>query len=182
MKTSRKINSNILDGLKGLKDGTVEIGWFEDTKYSDGTSVAMVAEVQEFGATINVTEKMRGYFAANGFPLKKDKGQIVIPPRSFMRTTVDENQSEWKQHVKGDLAKTIENGGDTIKVLDRLGLEVKGDIQQKISSIQSPPLSGMTIEMRQRRKANGKTVGNLTKPLVEEGIMLNTIQSRTTSK
>lgn len=41
----------------------------------------MVAKVQDRGATIPVTEKMRGFLAAHGIFLRATTTHIVIPPR-----------------------------------------------------------------------------------------------------
>lgn len=50
-----------------------------------GLTNAELGAIHEFGATINVTEKMRGYLHKIGIHLKKDTTSIVIPTRSFLR-------------------------------------------------------------------------------------------------
>lgn len=42
---------------------------------------SMIAYVQEYGATVVVTEKMRGFMSANGMPLKASTKAIHIPAR-----------------------------------------------------------------------------------------------------
>src|SRR6478672_3144351 len=50
----------------------VKVGFFENSTYPDGTSVPMVAAINEFGAP--------------------SRGQ---PPRPFMRNTIAKHRSEW---------------------------------------------------------------------------------------
>lgn len=47
----------------------------------------MVAKVQEHGAVIRVTPKMRGYLATLGIYLRADTGTIQIPARRFWSTS-----------------------------------------------------------------------------------------------
>ena len=47
--------------------------------------IAAIAVMNEFGATIKVTEKMRKLLAARGFPLAAGTKRLVIPARPFIR-------------------------------------------------------------------------------------------------
>lgn len=163
-----KINENLIKKLKKLKGGTVKVGWFEGQNYDDGTPIATIARVQEYGATINVTEKMRGWFLANGYPLKKETQQIHIPERSFMRRTADNKKQEWKEKIEKDLKKVIEGNLSIEEALNRLGVQIKGDIQTTISEISEPPNASMTIDRK-----------GFNKPLVDTGTMLQYIDVRT---
>lgn len=176
MKTKVIVNEKVFEGLTALKDFKLSVGWFEDTKYSDGASVAMVAEGNEFGRMIKVTPKMRGWFAVHGVHLKKSTQYIIIQPRPFMRPAIDKNQDTWADDFRKDLLKSILTGGDIEKVLDRLGLEVKGHIQECITEVESPKLSGFTVAMREQHGSGGE------KPLVDSGIMLGTISYKAETK
>lgn len=57
---------------------------YEKHPHTDLT-MAELGAIHEFGATINVTEKMRAYLHHIGIHLKPDKTSIVIPTRSFLR-------------------------------------------------------------------------------------------------
>lgn len=68
---------------------TVKIGLLAgkggDMPVSENADLAYIGAVQEYGAKIKVTDKMRGYFRHNfGVNLKKDKEQIEIPARSWL--------------------------------------------------------------------------------------------------
>lgn len=171
MKVSLNINQNLLNRIRNLKSGKVEVGWYEDTRYDDGTQVAKVAEINEFGATIKVTDKMRKWFAWQGFPLNKNTTEIHIPARSFIRSTCDEKNNEWSDILNSRLKKVFEGELTMKQALEQLGLVIKGDIQEKITQITTPPNSGMTVAMK------GKD-----KPLINTGFMQETISVETEVK
>jgi hypothetical protein len=155
LKIERKITpagKNLQIALKNLQGKVGKVGWFEKSKYEDGTPVAYVATIQEYG-----------YPAGN------------IPPRPFMRTTIAEKQQEWKKIAESG-SKAILNGKATVgTVMEAIGLKAAGDIRKKISLITAPPLSPRTIEARRSRRADKKTIGLLTKPLIDTGIMFGTL-------
>lgn len=71
-------NYSVKVGLLANKGGSEEV--------SPNLDMAGLGAVQEFGARIKVTEKMRGYFAyAFGINLKKSTTEIVIPARSWLQ-------------------------------------------------------------------------------------------------
>lgn len=130
----------------------LKVGWLESAQYPNGTPVAYVAAIQEFGSP------------AQG-----------IPPRPFMRPTVEQQTAAWnnvaQQGAKAMLAGAMDAGG----VMDMIGLKAAGDIAKTISKIQAPPLAPATIKARQRGYADQETVGNLTKPLVHTALMINSL-------
>lgn len=60
---------------------------------SDLTNAELGA-VHEFGATINVTKKMRNYLHSQGIHLNKDTTTVVIPTRSFLRMPLLRNEGK----------------------------------------------------------------------------------------
>ena len=58
------------------KSATLQVGFLDGATEADGTSVALIASIQEFGAP------SRG-----------------IPPRPFMRTTIAEHSPTWGQQL-----------------------------------------------------------------------------------
>lgn len=83
---------NILKGL--MKDYRLRVGIIgsdatESHKNSSLTK-AQIGRIHEFGANINVTQKMKGYFFYNyGIHLKKQV--IKIPKRSFLLAPLEHN-------------------------------------------------------------------------------------------
>lgn len=61
--------------------------------------LVVAARANEFGATIDVTEKMRGYLHANGLHLSGETMTVVIPERPFIRPGIF--------NAKGEIARAV---------------------------------------------------------------------------
>jgi hypothetical protein len=152
------------------KKATLRVGFLEGAKYPDGTPVAMVAAIQEFGAP-----------------------RARIPPRPYFRTMIREKRSEW---AAGLAIQLREAGYDVAKALARMGDAIKGQLQRSIRDVTSPPLSPVTLMLRKwfpsdhspitgrivgaaaRAVAAGESSeGASTKPLVWTGHLLNSVDS-----
>lgn len=151
------------------KAGKVRVGFLENATYPDGTSVPMVAAIQEFGAP-----------------------KARIPPRPFFRNMIAAKGPEWPEAV-GGLLKA--NDFDADKTLKQMGEGIKGQLQQSLIDTNSPPLSPITIMLRgmkshdQSLVVTGKTVGEAaarvkagltnygasTKVLDETGHLINSV-------
>lgn len=145
-----KVLQNLLAGVKDNKQERV--GWFESARYEDGTPVAYVAAIQNYG------------YPRGG-----------IPSRNFMETTIGEREVVWRQIATQGAQGILRGQGNVATVLDMIGQQASGDIAKTIASIYDPPLKPATIAARRRRRADKKTVGNLTKPLVDSGLMISTV-------
>lgn len=129
-----------------------------------GGDMAMIGRVHEFGARIPVTPKMRKWFAAQGYPLRKDTTHIVIPERSFIRSGFDANERAFLEEAKKHLLEAFKKGTPTDAVLQALGLQLQGMMQTYLRNLSEPPLSRMTVEMTGR-----------SDPLVHTGHLLEAI-------
>lgn len=140
--------------LEDLEDKQGKVGWFEKSRYDDekNTPVAFVAAQNEFG-----------------------NPEINIPARPFMRPTILEKRKEWKNLADRGAKQIIKGNYTVANVLDLIGQQAVGDIKKTISQLWYPPLSPVTIALRLSRKADQSTIGNLDKPLIDTGIMFNTI-------
>lgn len=122
-----KLQTALTDIARQLgRAGSVRIGFLENARYPDGTLVAMVAAIQEYGAP-----------------------RAGIPPRPFFRNTVAAKYQEWPSAI-ANLLKV--HNYDTKKVLALTGEAIKGQIQQGIRDTNTPPLKPATI----RRKGFSK--------------------------
>lgn len=101
------------------KSAMLRVGFLEGATYPDGTSVPMVAAIQEFGAP--------------------SKG---IPPRPYFRNMIAEKQDTWGPAV-GELLKA--NKFDAEKTLGQAGAGIKGQLQQSIRDLTEPPLAAATV-------------------------------------
>lgn len=141
---------------------TLFVGWTDQ-------EMAKIAAIQEFGASINVTPKMRGFLSASyGINLKATTSQIVIPPRAHRKQVIEKHAEEW-QHV---LTKTlVKTGFDINKSLDILGVIIQQDYKSIIIGGNFTKLSDATLHMRQKNNIGG------SQPLYATGEMARTIES-----
>jgi hypothetical protein len=139
-----------LDGLRG------KVGWFESSHYPNGVPVAYVAAIQEFG------------YPAGG-----------IPPRLGMRATAKEKTGEWREVARRGAKAALKGGTSAYAAMELLGLKAAGDVRKHISQVTSPPLKAATIQARLRKRSNKSKVGNLTKPLVDSGELIDSLTNRT---
>lgn len=142
--------------LDALANMTGKVGFFESAKYADGTPVAYVATIQEFG-----------------------DGQI--PPRPFMRPTIAERSNEWTRQFGGGAASVARGEVSPSQVMDAVCAMAAGDVRKTISQVSEPPLADSTVAARKRRYADKGTTGNLTKPLVDTAIMVNSVTHMVTT-
>jgi hypothetical protein len=151
----------VIRALRKLHNKTIKVGVFG----SDDSELVTIARVHEYGAEIPVTPKMRAWFAANGFPLKKETTVITIPERSFLRSGYDENKDEIIDKVKQLLPSVLEGNVNPQLFMEMIGLEFAGLIQKKLRNLRDPANSSMTIE----RKGS-------TNPLIDTGRLVGSIR------
>ena len=101
------------------KGATLSVGFQGGKTYDDGTLVAMVAAIQEFGA-----------------PARN------IPPRPFFRHMIATKSDEWGPALGGLL---VENNYDAKAALGTLGQGIEAQLVQSINDTNSPPLAPATI-------------------------------------
>lgn len=105
---------------------TLRVGFLEGATYPDGTPVAMVAAIQNFGAP-----------------------RAGIPPRPFFSRMVEDKSDEWPEAIAGLLKRT---NYDVVKTFELLGDGIAGQLRQSIVDTNSPPLAESTA----RRKGFSK--------------------------
>lgn len=135
--------------LSGLQ---LRVGWFEGAKYDDDTSVVSVAYDNEYGV-----------------PSEK------IPPRPFMRPTIKANREKWKKFTLKASRRIINGKSTGPEMLEAMGQVISGQIRKAIRDVQRPELAPFTIEKRLEVRADKRTMGLLYKPLVFEGLLLNSV-------
>lgn len=151
-KSDKAAWARINTAIKSLKATELQVGWFPGARYEDGTPVAFVATIHEFGSPKN-----------------------NIPPRPFMRPTIARERERWGEFIEQE-AKKIVGGVQTAPgMFEKLGLNVSGEIARSITNVTQPPLKAATIEAKKRKLANKRTTGALSKPLVETGLMLASV-------
>jgi len=136
-KKPKNVDSKINKLKKAMpKNPIVKVGLPKGSNnYPDGTSVIMVGSVHEFGSPEN-----------------------GVPERSFLRSTVFENDKKYLGLTRKLGAKILKGEISAELGLGKLGLIVQTDVRQKIVDIKEPPLV--------HREGN---------PLVDTGHLLETI-------
>ena len=118
-----KLESALRDIASKLKTGgTVRVGFLENATYSDGTPVAMIAAIQEFGA-----------------PSRN------IPPRPFFRRMIADKSGGWPDTIATQLKVT---NYDVDLTLNRVGAEIAGQLQLSIRDLTDPPLAASTVRAK----------------------------------
>lgn len=147
---------NLEKAISELENISVKVGWFERNKYLDNksTPVSFVAAQNEFGN-----------------PAKN------IPARPFMRPAAIKNKILWDKVAEKGIKEAIKGVNSFNNGMKLLGDKVAGDIRKEIKLVFEPPLKQSTISARLAKKKNKKKIGLLTKPLIDSGIMLDTVTS-----
>jgi hypothetical protein len=127
VKGGDKIREKLADFTRNINSAsTVKIGFLENASYPDGTSVPMVAAVNEFGAP--------------------SRGQ---PPRPFFRRMIAAKSKEWP----GAISKLLKaNDYDARATLDQAGEAIAGQLRQSIVELVDPPLAPSTIARKKFSK------------------------------
>jgi len=135
----------------------VSVGFHKDAKYDNGTQVATVAAVQEFG-----------------YPEKN------IPARPFMRPTITKKMASWKSLMQ-TLAKKVIAGEITVDdALISIGARSAENFREAIKEIKTPPIAESTRRARERKRnlKKGSLSETGAKPLVDSGIMIGAMTSK----
>lgn len=125
-----------------LDSKQLKVGFIDGSTYPDGTPVAMVAATNEYG--------------------RPENNQ---PPRPFFRNAIAEHESDWTDAI----ARGIRAGYPVDQVLEVVGAQIQGDVQESIAQLMAPPLAASTIAAR---KSKGN---NSTKPLVDTKVMIGDV-------
>lgn len=130
-------NNKVVDKLRNLMNDlgqkySIKVGILqpEGSKKVEGTDLNMaeLGAVHEFGAIINVTDKMHNYLHSQCLHLRKDTANVIIPARSFLREPIlgAKGRKEIEKAIENNIpehAKDLEENTVT-KIMDDLAHEV----------------------------------------------------------
>jgi phage gpG-like protein len=157
MKVTRKeviSKSHLQHVIHDLAHKRLAVGFFPEAQYEDGTPVAYVAAIQEFGTG-------------------------SIPARPFMRPTIAAKRTEWASLIRKGFKAALAGKAAITQVYGQVGMSAAGDVSKTIAAVDSPPLSPATIVARQSKR---KTPGVSTKPLVDTGLLIQSVTSQVQDK
>jgi len=124
IETPKKILARIME-LKKLKKKSVAVGFPKGfNAYPNGTPVAMVATVHEFGSAVR-----------------------NIPPRPYLRPTLQKNNF-YKSLRKMTFIKVMRGELNPDVAMHQLGDTIANDIKDEIVAVSSPSLDRKTIEKK----------------------------------
>lgn len=128
VKVLKDIDPKALDRLRQRLVGdnrVVNVGVPEGKREEDGTPVAMIAAVHEFGSP--------------------SQG---IPERPFLRVAVQRNRQKYVRLNRINLVKMLRGQATVEQALGQLGEMAKGDVQTEIRSGNFAPLKPATIKRK----------------------------------
>ena len=101
---------------------SVHVGFLAEATYPDGTPVAMIAAIQNWGAP-----------------------RAGIPPRPFFSDMIAKRSPEWPKAI-GDLL--VANHYDALRTLQMTGEGIVGQLRKQIQDTNAPTLSKATIRRK----------------------------------
>ncbi|MGA4517206.1 hypothetical protein ACPA0F_07950 [Solibacillus silvestris] len=127
----------------------------------------MVAGVQEFGAMIPVTDKMRAYLASQGLPLRESTKTINIPERAFIRIGFDRGVDDVVRMIEGRIDEAIAGSLPAKLLLEMVGDEMRDQIRDHADDLRSPANHPFTQEEKGEND-----------PLEDSGHMIDSMEVR----
>src|ERR1035441_5755628 len=130
-----KIAKALNDRAQLFKGAVVKVGIPAGKKYPNGTSIAYVGTIDEFGAP-----------------------EVGIPQRSWLRSTRNAKRAAWTKDLAEGAQAVAQRRISLLGMLDAVGAAAAGDVVQTIAARIPPPLKPTTVEARIRRarKTNPK--------------------------
>ncbi len=197
----RKKNNKVWDALtQKQSEYLIQAGWFENSKYDDGTPIGGIAAVQNYGAEINhpggtayfFSElAQRAVFISSGSHLghellskgiKTKPHTIVIPPTHFMENCQTNNKEKWRKLVQDAWTSVFLGNIKPDQAMEQIAMVIEGDISKAIAEVNEPPLKASTIRQKRSKYKDTKTTGSLDKRLVNTGQMLNAVSHQVEKK
>jgi hypothetical protein len=149
-KDSKEIK-NLLKHLPSMKGAYVSIGFHSDAgSYESGIDVVEVALFNEYGTS-------------------------TTPARSFIRSTLDENEEKINNWRVEALQNIMSKGWGADQALSMIGTRVQILIQNKIKSNPPPPLAESTVAQKLRDGVPAVT-------LINTGLMLRSVTFKVFAK
>lgn len=134
----------------------IDVGWFEEAKYPDGTPVAWIAMLNEYGYM--TTGKYSGYH----------------PPRPFFRTFLKEyitNTILVNSNIAPKVAAVAEGRMSWATLHRQIGEQLVEWVRKKILETNSPHNTPLTISLK-----------GFDDPLIETGRMYDTVRYKLSRK
>lgn len=130
---------------------SLDVGFFEDAKYPDGTSVAYVAYLNEYGGH--------------------------NPARPFMKQTAQKRMKTWAEGVAKNVEKTGVTPASVKRAFEMAGQVAVGDVKRTIKDWPPGGNAPSTVAAKARRARSGKNLVpiNPETVLIDTGKMISSV-------
>jgi hypothetical protein len=164
---------------------TLEVGFMEGATEPDGTSIPMIAALNEFGGTVTIPARettlhrslneATGEFRKSGRFVRRGQSNfatthtvpaytVTIPPRPFFRSMIAKESPHWG----ADLGRLlVANGYDADHALDQMGESIAVELQQSIRDFRTPANAPSTVARK-----------GFDDPLVDSSNLLKSVTHR----
>lgn len=177
----KQFRQKLKQAADNLKSGkSLKVGFLEGAAYPDGTPVAYIAAINEFGGSAIIPAREQTlHFRYNEKTgeighrfVKAGKGNfaqdvvipehtVTIPPRPFFRKMIEHKSPEWGEKMVTLLRA---NDFDTATALVYMGEHIKGQLRMFIRDWKRPPNAASTVRQK-----------GFNNPLIETGHMMNSV-------
>lgn len=149
VKTSDKLNKKLRE-LSVIR-AQCKIGFFQESRYPDGTSVAYVAMLNELG--------------------------IHNPRRPFLKRTARHNIRKWMNGIANNIKRGGMSKKNVINAYRKAGVVAVGDVKKTIKSWEPGGNAPATVEAKKRRGRTGRNLVaiNPQTVLIDTGQMISSV-------
>ena len=161
-------NYSLREKLEKLNGKKVKVGIVGESD----SKLLTYAAANEYGANIAIPEdgRMRRKLHSLGIHLKAETTHIIIPERSYVRSTFDNKNyyQELRKKLQSPFEEVLNNKRDPETLLDLIGLQYVANVRRTIRDMKEPENHPVTQEIK-----NGK--GRKKGILVDSGRLVRSI-------
>ena len=168
MSVKSTTNFNLKERLKQLDGQKVKIGIVGKSD----SKLLTYAAANEYGANIEIPSdgRMRRKLHALGIHVKNETTHIIIPERSYIRSTFDNKKyfNELKKKLQAPFEEVLNGKKDAETILELIGLQYVANVRRTIRDMKEPENHPQTEAIKNKK---GKKKGLL----VDSGRLVQSI-------
>ncbi len=156
MPVKSTINYDLKERLRQLDKKKVKIGIVGESD----SKLLTYAAANEYGANIKITDKMRKFLHWIGIHVKNETTHIIIPERSYIRSTFDNKlyYQELRKKLQSPFEQVLNGKRDPETLLDLIGLQYVANVRRTIRDMKEPVNHPQTEAIKNKK---GKKKGIL---------------------
>jgi len=148
----------LLNIIETIRNKKILVGIFKG-------EMLLIAAVNEYGAKIKVTKKMRAYLHQAGLHLRKNTTNITVPERSFIRKGYDVNLQKFVNYINKQILLLFNFKISIEQFYQRIGSFCVSKIKEFLTNLRTPPNHPFTISVKKSSNPLINT-GNLRKSII----------------